>query len=124
MKKVLLLILTMFCFSLYSQTKGEKFAILKIGNKYSKETITAAFSKADMCGNFYVSKPNDILLDDGAVVRFFPKTEQGVSSNLNNECFVSDDFKFEKIVWSITSNGYIAKGYPVRVNKNKYFIKE
>ena len=124
MKKVLLLILTMFCFSLYSQTKGEKFTILKIGNKYSKEAITAAFSKADMCGNFYVSKPNDILLDDGAVVRFFSKTEQGAASNLNNDCFVSDDFKFEKIVWSISSNGYIAKGYPVRVNKNKSFIKE
>lgn len=124
MKKVLLLILTMFCISLYSQTKGEKFTILKIGNKYSKETIVSAFSKADMCGNFYVSKPNDIMLDDGAVVRFFPKTELGTATNVNNECFVSDDVKFEKIVWSITSSGTIAKGHPVRLNKNKSYIKE
>ena len=122
MKKVLLLILTMFCFSLFAQSKGEKFAILKIGNKYSKEAIQNAFEKADLCGSFYLSKPNDITLDDGSVVRFFSKAEQGSSTNLSGNCFVSDNFKFENIVWSITSNGSVAKGYTVRPNKS--YIKE
>lgn len=122
MKKVLLLILTMFCISLYSQTKGEKFTIIKIGNKYSKETIKAAFEKADMCGNFFLSKPNDITLDDGSVVRFFSKSEQGLTSNLSDQCFVADNYKFEKIVWSISPNGYVAKGHAVR--PNKAYIKE
>ena len=124
MKKVLLLILTMFCFSLHAQSKGEKFTILKIGNKYSKETIQNAFEKADLCGSFYLSKPNDIILDDGSVVRFFSKTEQGSGTNLSDSCFVSDNVSFAKVVWSITPNGFVAKGYPVPLNKNKSFIKE
>ncbi len=122
MKKVLLLILTMFCLSLYSQTKGEKFTILKIGNKYSKETIISAFEKADMCGNFYLSKPNDIVLDDGAVVRFYSKAEQGAMTTLSNQCFVADSFKFDKITWSILPNGFVAKGHTAR--PNKAYIKE
>jgi hypothetical protein len=118
MKKTLLLLLMMFCFSLYSQSKAEKFTIIKIGNKYSKEAIVNAFEKADMCGNFHLSKPNDITLDDGAVVRFFSKTDLGANVNLNKECFVSDNFKFDRIVWSIMPNGYVAKGHAVRPNKS------
>lgn len=118
MKKTLLFLLTMFCFSLYSQNNGEKFTIIKIGNKYSKELISTAFEKADMCGNFYMSKPNDITLDDGAVVRFFSKAEQGSNANLSSDCYVSDNFKFGNIVWSILPNGFIAKGHAVRPNKS------
>ncbi|MEW5675981.1 hypothetical protein ABGT15_06670 [Flavobacterium enshiense] len=121
MKKLLLLVFMMFCLSIYSQSKNANFTVIKIGNKYSKEVLTAAFQKADMCGNFYFSKSNDIVLDDGSVVRLLSRKEMQNGSSMSDTCFMYDDAKFGNYVWSITANGYVAKG--VAVTPNKSYLK-
>jgi hypothetical protein len=118
MKKLLLCFVGFITIFSYSQNKTLNFTILKIGTKYSKELITTAINKADMCGSFYESKPNDIVFDDGSIVRLFSKKEIGSNSSMSSDCFVADTFKFEEIAWSILPNGYIAKGYTARPNKS------
>ncbi|MCG2610983.1 hypothetical protein LZZ90_05640 [Flavobacterium sp. SM15] len=119
MKKLLLLVFTMFCLTVYSQSKNANFTVIKMGNKYSKKEITEAFQKAEMCGNYFQSKSNDIILDDGSVVRLFSRREM-VNSSLDESCFLTDDIEIDKnIVWSILPNGYIAKGYPTVKNLKK-----
>lgn len=118
MKKKILCLVVFIATVSYSQNKVSNYAILKIGTKYSKELITTAFNNADMCGSFYESKPNDIVFDDGSIVRLFSKKEIGSNSSMSSDCFVADAFKFEEIVWSIMPNGYIAKGYTARPNKS------
>lgn len=111
MKKLLLLILMFFCLSLYSQSKNENFRIVKVGTKYSKELITLAFNKANMCGHFYETKSNDIVFDDGTIVRLLSKRELPSNSGISADCFISDDVKLEVVVWSILPSGHLAKGY-------------
>lgn len=105
------------CLSVYSQSNDARFTVIKVGNKYSKEALTVAFQKADMCGHYYFSKSNDIIFDDGSVVRLFSKKEMSQAPALSDNCFLADDVVMVKnIVWSITSNGYIAKGYNSTMN--------
>lgn len=107
----------MLCLSAYSQSNDARFTVIKVGNKYSKETLTVAFQKADMCGHYYFSKSNDIIFDDGSVVRLFSKKEMSQLPSLSDSCYLADDAVVVKnIVWSITSNGYIAKGYDSTMN--------
>jgi len=94
-----------------------KFQIIKTGSKYSKEIIASALSKANLCGNFFESKSNDIVFDDGAVVRLFSKNQIN-DANLSNGCFVSDSYKFQKIIWAVHANGNISKGYELGPNKS------
>jgi len=87
-----------------------KFQIIKTGSKYSKEIIISALNKANLCGNFFESKSNDIVFDDGSVVRLFSKSQIN-DANVPNGCFVSDAYKFQKIIWTVHANGNISKGY-------------
>lgn len=115
MKKLLLLLLLFSLFS-FSQEKESNFKILKLGNKYSKELIQKAFSSANLCGSYFISKNNDIVFDDGTIVRLFSKMEIN-SKNMSNDCFVSDSTDFSHIHWSISPNAIIVKGYDARPNK-------
>lgn len=112
MKKTSLLLLCLACLYLYgrSQEKHVKFAIVKTGTKYSAELITLAFSKADMCGNFYEHKSNDILFDDGTIVKLFSIKEQPANEKILPGCARSDNFKFPVTVWSILPSGQMTRG--------------
>jgi len=94
-----------------------KFQIIKTGSKYSKEVITSALNKANLCGNFFEAKSNDIVFDDGSVVRLFSKSQIN-DAKLPNGCFVSDNFKFQKNIWKVHANGNISKGYELGPNKS------
>lgn len=108
-----------FCLSLYSQSKNENFRIVKVGTKYSKELITQAFTKANMCGHFYETKSNDIVFDDGTIVRLLSKREMASNSAFSDDCFIADNTKLETVVWSITSSGYLTKGYSYNQNAKR-----
>ena len=110
MKKIMLCLVVFITTVSYSQNKTSYYSIVKIGKKYSKELITTAFNKADMCGSFYESKPNDIVFDDGSIVRLFSKKELGTST-ISADCFIPDATKKQIIIWSIFPSGIIAKGY-------------
>ena len=120
MKKIMLCLVVLITTISYSQNKASNFSILKIGSKYSKELITTAFNKADMCGNFYESKPNDIVFDDGSIVRLFSKKQIGTST-ISANCFILDATKPQVIVWSIFPSGIIAKGYNSNQNSKTNF---
>jgi hypothetical protein len=116
MKKLLLLLTLLLSTASFSQVANSNYEILKLGNKYSKELIQKAFSSANLCGSHLFSKNNDIVFDDGLIVRLFPKSNLKIL-NYNNDCFVSDSTDFSYISWSITSSATIVKGYQVRPNK-------
>lgn len=64
-----------------------------------------------MCGNFYESKFNDIVFDDGTIVRLFSKKELTGNTAFSDDCFLEDSSKKQSIVWGILPNGIITKGY-------------
>lgn len=99
-------------------SNNAKFKVIKAGTKYSESQLTLALNKISLCGSFYESKTNDIEFDDGSIVRLFSKNQIN-SSEISSDCFVSDNYKFQKITWGITSNGYISKGYEIGPNKNR-----
>jgi hypothetical protein len=116
MKKILLLIIFLSMNFAFGQEKQNNFEIIKLGNKYPIDLINKAFSTADLCGSYLLSKNNDIVFDDGLVIRLFSKSVLK-KSNFNNNCFVSDSTDFSHISWSISSNAIIVKGYQARPNK-------
>lgn len=116
MKQTLLLLIFLLTFMGFSQEKKKSFEILKVGNKYSQELIQKAFSTADLCGSFLITKNHDIVFDDGTIVRLFSKNELK-NFALNNECFVPDNTDFSHITWSIAPSAIIVKGHQVRPNK-------
>lgn len=116
MKQILLLFTFLFTLLGFSQEEKSNFEILKVGSKYSQELIQKAFSTADLCGCYLISKNHDIVLDDGSIVRLYPKRAV-TTTKLNNECFVNDNTNFSHISWSISSSAIIVKGYEVRPNK-------
>ncbi|WP_333810506.1 hypothetical protein [Flavobacterium sp.] len=116
MKQILLLLFFQFTLLGVAQERKRNFEILKVGNKYSEELIQKAFSTADLCGSYLITKNHDIVLDDGTVVRLYPKHILK-SAKFNDECFVEDDTNFSHISWSISSSAIIVKGYEVRPNK-------
>lgn len=116
MKQILLLLTFLFSILGFSQEKKSNFEILKIGNKYSQELIHKAFSTADLCGSYLISKNHDIVFDDGTIVRLFSKNELK-SFKFSNDCFVSDNTDFSNITWSIAPSAIIVKGYESRPNK-------
>lgn len=118
MNKLLLFFFFMFFLSSYSQSKESDFTIVKIGDKYSKEVLTNAFKKADMCGHYYYSKPNDIVFDDGSIVRLPSKKDMSNVSAMTDSCFMYDDAKPGNFFWSITTSGHIAKGVALAPNKS------
>jgi hypothetical protein len=120
MKKTIFCLVVFITTISYSQNKASNFSILKIGTKYSKELITTAFNKADMCGSFYESKANDIVFDDGSIVRLFSKKEIGTST-ISADCFLPDATKQQVFVWSIFPSGIIGKGYNSNHNNKTNF---
>lgn len=117
MKKLLLLLTLLLSLVSFSQEITPNYKILKLGNKYSKELIQKAFSSANLCGSYFYSKNNDIVFDDGLVVRLYSKNELKTKI-FDNDCFVSDSTDFSHIHWSISSNAIIVKGYDTRPNKS------
>ncbi len=122
MKNSICLAIVVLFFSLpvFSQVKKANFLVVKVGSKYSEPQIVKAFSAANMCGQFLISKSNDIILDDGSIIRFLSKKEIGLNSTLSDDCFLPDNTKFPKVLWSIMSNGYVGKGISVAPNKNNF----
>ena len=116
MKQFLLLLIFLFTCVTFSQEKKANYQILKIGNKYSKELVLQAFSTADLCGSYLLTKNNDIIFDDGTVVRLYPKNVLKYSL-LNNECFLPDNTDFSQLAWSIAPSAILIKGYQARPNK-------
>jgi len=112
------ILILMFLFTLlgFSQENKTNFEILKVGNKYSQELIQKAFSNADLCGSYLVTRNHDIVFDDGTIVRLFSKNYLK-SSRFSSDCFVSDNTDFSHITWSIAPSAIIVKGYQVRPNK-------
>lgn len=118
MKQILLLIVFSVFSIGHSQEKSISFEIVKVGNKYSRELIQTSFQSADLCGNYYQTKENNIVLDDGSIIKLFSKVKLRNTSNFPEDCFVSDTTNFDNVKWSISKNGIIVKGYEVRPNKS------
>lgn len=116
MKQTFLLLIFLLTFMGFSQEKKKSFEILKVGNKYSREIIQKAFSTADLCGSFFITKNHDIVFDDGTIVRLFSKNDLKILA-ISNDCFVPDNTDFSHITWSIAPSAIIVKGYQVRPNK-------
>lgn len=116
MKQFLLLFIFLFTCFTFSQEKKSNYQIIKIGTKYSQELVLKAFSTADLCGSYLLTKNNDIVFDDGTVVRLFPKKALKFSVQ-NEDCFLSDNTDFSNLVWSIAPSAIIIKGYRARPNK-------
>ena len=115
MKQLFLLIIFSGPFFLTAQTrpaenKPASFSIVKMGTKYSVDLVKTAFEKANMCGYYYENLPNDIVFDDGTVVRLHSKKEQSLNNTLSPSCFRPDSFKQVPGIWSILPSGYLAKG--------------
>ena len=116
MKKLILLLTLLLSLVSFSQEITPNYKILKLGNKYSKELVQKAFSSANLCGSYFYSKNNDIVFDDGLVVRLYSKNE--IKTKIfENDCFVSDSTDFSHISWSISLNAIIVKGYQTLPNK-------
>ena len=116
MKQILLLLMFLFSILGFSQEKKSNFEVLKIGKKYPQELIQKAFSTADLCGNYLISKNHDIVFDDGTVVRLYSRSVLK-TPELSDDCFVDDKTDFSHITWSISSTAIIVKGYESRPNK-------
>ena len=116
MKRTLLLFMFLFINLGFSQDQSVTFEVLKVGNRYPKDLIQKAFSTADLCGNYFISKNHDIVFDDGTIVRLYSKSKLK-NIRMNNDCFVIDTTDFSHIQWSISSTAIIVKGYQVRPNK-------
>jgi hypothetical protein len=118
MKKLLLLLTMFFTTMIFSQQKNVVFEVTKVGTKYNKDFIQKAFQTANLCGNFYHNIDNDIVLDDGSVVRLFSRKNLKGKIIMTDDCYVSDRFSFDNIKWSISDSGIIIRGYEVRPNKS------
>ena len=120
MKLKLLYLFLLIGSMLFSQdnSKTDFFKIVKVGNKYSHKLIKEAVEKSNFCGNFYQTKYNEIIFDDGSIIQLFPKTDINNTNIYSDDCFVSDSVRFDTIKWSISDKGDILKGYAVRRNKS------
>jgi len=118
MKKLLLLFTFLFTAIAFSQQKNVAFEITRVGTKYNKEFIQKAFETANLCGNFYHNVDNDIILDDGSIVRLLSGKKLRGKIIMPDDCYVSDKTSFDNIKWSISDSGIIIKGYEVRPNKS------
>jgi hypothetical protein len=118
MKKLLLLFTFLFTTLVFSQQKNVAFEITKVGTKYKKDFIQKAFETANLCGNFYHSVENDIVLDDGSIVRLLSRKSLKDKIIMPDDCYVSDKTSFDNIKWSISDSGIIIRGYEVRPNKS------
>ena len=116
----LAIVVLLFSFPVFSQFKKANFFVVKVGTKYSEPQLVKAFTNANMCGQFLMSKSNDITLDDGSIIRFLSKKEIGLNGTLSDDCFLPDNTKFPKVFWSILANGYVGKGISVAPNKNNF----
>lgn len=118
MKKLLLLLTMFFTTIIFSQQKNVVFEVTKVGVKYKKDFIQKAFETANLCGNFYHNIDNDIVLDDGSIVRLFSRKNLKGKIIMTDDCYVSDNTSFDNVKWSISDSGIIIKGYEVRPNKS------
>lgn len=100
-----------------NQNNTKTFQIIKTGSKYSENQFLTTLKETDFCGLYLESISHDIEFDDGSIVRLLSKQEIS-NSNLSSECFVSNNYKFQKIIWSILPNGSLGKGYEVGPNKS------
>jgi len=122
MKKLVCLSVLLVSFFSYSQDKSKYYQIAKIGTQYSVELITKAFDSANMCGSFYESKPNNIVFDDGTIVRLLSKKDLVGITSYGNDCFLVDTTKNQNIIWGILPNGTITKGYNSNQNSKSQTI--
>ena len=122
MKKLVCLILLLGSFFSFSQNKSKYYQISKLGSRYSSELITEAFNNANMCGNFYETLPNDIIFDDGTIVRLVSKKELTGNTTFSDDCFLEDTSKKQSIIWGILPNGTITKGYNSNQNTKSQII--
>lgn len=107
-------------FILFSKAQQQRkvcFEVVKTGSKYAGSFIKKSFEAADMCGQMLYTLPNDIKLDDGAVIRFYSRKKLDNQSGWAADCFVPDDTKFPEVIWTILPDGYITKGYVGQRNK-------
>jgi len=124
MKKLVCLILLLGSFFSFSQNKSKYYQISKLGSRYSSELITEAFNNANMCGNFYETLPNDIIFDDGTIVRLVSKKELTGNTAFSDDCFLEDSSKKQSILWGILPNGTITKGYNSNQNTKSQIINK
>ena len=122
MKKIVCLLAILVSFFSFSQNKPKYYQISKIGSRYSVELITKAFESANMCGNFFESKPNDIVFDDGTIVRLLSKKECSATTVFGSECFIADSTKLQNVIWGILPNGTLTKGYTSNQNSKSQTI--
>lgn len=86
----------------------KKIEIIKVGQKYSKQEISNAFERANLCAYTFFNKENLVTLDDGSQVKILSANSNGVHES---DCYVSETKNFKSLVWSIQSNSLVI-GYP------------
>ena len=106
MRKKILFLLLFFSLVGFSQ-ESKKIEIIKLGKKYSKQEISAAFQTASLCAYTFFNKDNLVTLDDGSQVKILSANNNGVNQK---DCYVADTAKIKNLVWSIKSN-HLLIGY-------------
>lgn len=102
MKKLLLLICLMGCYSL---SFGQDHIQIKlIGQKYSAQTIQKAFEAVDLCGIQYKTKRFQIIFDDGSVVEI--KSALEMNGKIGS-CVLEDNINPVSCTYRIASNTII-----------------
>lgn len=114
MKKILITSVMLLCLSV--SLAQSKFEIKKVGNTYTVDQLSAAFNSADFCGSYFQTTRNLIVFNDGSEVELKSGSEmiaEGIS--ISPSCLISDDTHYVKSIWSISSEGYIMKGFDTSV---------
>ena len=97
------------------------FHEIKLGSKYSEQTLTEAIEKANWCGYYHEFENYELRFDDGAVVKL--KNKMQLSTNFNGypieeNCFQNFSGKSENIHF-INSSGWIVVPKEKVVPKSK-----
>lgn len=108
-----LLILTFFLLELQCSYAQTFFEVKELGTTYATNEVAAAFESADFCGAFFLTKRNQIVLNDGTIVELKSQQElmnEGLNS-FGASCFMNDNEIYFEAIWSIDPSGRLMKGF-------------
>jgi hypothetical protein len=109
--KIPFLLTFLICFGSFSQN-NIKFEIITLGNKYSVEEISYAFTNADLCGYYKQDSNTEFILDDSSVIRL--KNKEYLVQNsiiLNSDCFDVKSIKSDQEIWRISNSVLVCERY-------------
>lgn len=108
-RTLLQLSFVLICFITNAQST---FEVVNLGNQYSSEMITSAFTNANFCGSYFDTKRNLITLNDGSKIELKSYQEllnEGI--DLGESCIKDANDRVYDWIWSIDPSGILLKGF-------------